>query len=190
MLRTNLSAWALRFGERGGNFTDSTPTPASRLKNQDSIDRVGGLAPDLTHPQAVGGGGDPRDLDLTRRQIEEEQDHEALQSFSRPHFHGEKIGRHDPFPVSREKLFPGRLPTALGCGFEAMPCEDGSNGAASQLVSEMGQGTLQAPIAPSAILFGQANHQGFYVWHRTRTSGSALATAIVFLGNEFPMPSQ
>jgi hypothetical protein len=123
MLRTNLSAWALRFGERGGNFTDSTPTPASRLKNQDSIDRVGGLAPDLTHPQAVGGGGDPRDLDLTRRQIEEEQDHEALQSFSRPHFHGEKIGRHDPFPVSREKLFPGRLPTALGCGFEAMPCE-------------------------------------------------------------------
>jgi hypothetical protein len=28
MLRTNLSAWAFRFGDRGGSFTDSTPVSA------------------------------------------------------------------------------------------------------------------------------------------------------------------
>src|ERR1051325_4520681 len=33
MVRTNLSANAFRFGDRGGSLTDLTPTPASRFRN-------------------------------------------------------------------------------------------------------------------------------------------------------------
>jgi hypothetical protein len=33
ILRTNRSAWAFRFGDRGGNFTDCTPALASMVRN-------------------------------------------------------------------------------------------------------------------------------------------------------------
>ena len=89
MLRTNRSAWAFRLGERAGNFTDFfTPSLDSDTSQQtqklcgeewvaimnevmltveDSVHGVGDPPPDLAHPQAVGGGGDPRHLDLARR---------------------------------------------------------------------------------------------------------------------------
>jgi len=74
------------------------------LAVQDAIHCVGDLAPDLAHPQSVGGGGDTRNLDLARRQIEEEQHYKALESFWGPDFHGGEIGRHDQFPVPGQKL--------------------------------------------------------------------------------------
>jgi hypothetical protein len=85
----------------------------------------------------VGGGADPRDLDLARRQVEKEQYHKALESFSGPHFDGEEISGHDELPVPGEKLFPGRLPVALGRGLDPVPFENRSNRATGQLVSQM-----------------------------------------------------
>jgi hypothetical protein len=35
MLRTNLFAWAFKFGDRGGSFTDSTPVSAIIFKNSE-----------------------------------------------------------------------------------------------------------------------------------------------------------
>jgi hypothetical protein len=108
------------------------------LAEEDSVHGVGDLAADLAHPQAVGGGGDTRDLHLARGQIEEEQHDKALQSPSRPHFDREEIRCRDPLPMSREELLPGRLSTPLGRGLEAMPFENRRNGAARQLVSQVG----------------------------------------------------
>src|SRR4051794_15322093 len=59
--------------------------------------------------EAVSGGGDPRDLDLARRQIQKEENDKPLEPLARPDFHREEIGRHDQLPMSREELFPGRF---------------------------------------------------------------------------------
>ena len=76
------------------------------LAEEDSVHGVGDLAADLAHPQPVGSGRDPRDLDWARGQIEEEQHDKALQSPSRPHFDCKEIRRRDQFPMSREELLP------------------------------------------------------------------------------------
>ena len=110
MLRTNLSAYAFRFGDRGGSFTDFTPTSASMLQElrgeqrvaimnqvalaiQDSVDGIGQIPADLAHPQAVGSGRDAGNLHLARRQLDEEQHDEPLQPSPGPHFHGEESRR-------------------------------------------------------------------------------------------------
>jgi hypothetical protein len=61
-----------------------------------------------------------RDLHPTRAQIQKEQDEEPLQRSFGPYFHTEEIGRHDKAPVLREKLLPGGLALALGCGLDAL----------------------------------------------------------------------
>ena len=66
-----------------------------------------------------------------------------------------------------------------------MPLQNLSDRAAGNLVSQIGQGTLDAPIAPIAILFSHPCHQGFDHTDSTRSPRFALATPIVFVSDQF-----
>src|SRR3982751_2829532 len=153
------------------------------LAEEDAVHGVSDLPPDLAHPQPVGGGGQARDLDFSGRQIEEEEHDKSWQPLSRPHFDREEVRGDNEFPVSREKLLPGRLAAALGCGLEAMPCEDRGHGAAGHLVPEMRQRALDPAIPPVAILFGQTYHQSLEGAGNARAPRPALGTAVVLLGD-------
>src|SRR5580658_7110850 len=90
MLRTNRSAWAFKFGDRGGSFTDSTPASAIIFKN--SAVNSGSrswiryrfpvrmpsfasreTARDLAHPQCIRATRDPCNLDLPPGEFHEKQ---------------------------------------------------------------------------------------------------------------------
>jgi hypothetical protein len=66
MLRTNLSAWAFRFGDRGGSLTVSTPvsvivvgeqwiTVVNQVpfSDQNSVLRIREISGNLAHPQSL-----------------------------------------------------------------------------------------------------------------------------------------
>jgi hypothetical protein len=62
------------------------------------------------------------------------------------------------------------------------------NRAACHLVSQIRECALDTPIAPIPVFFGHAQHQRFDLSRRPWSSWSAMATAIVFLRDQFPMP--
>ena len=51
-----------------------------------------------------------------------------------------------------QELLPGGLPAPLGRGLDSMPFEDGGNGTAGQLVSQMRESTLDPALAPVPVL--------------------------------------
>ena len=71
-----------------------------------------------------------------------------------------------------------------------MPLQNLSDRAAGKFVPQIGQGTLDAPIAPIPVLFGHPCHQGFDLTESTRSPRSALATPIVFVSDQLAMPGQ
>src|SRR5262245_64957604 len=96
MVRTNRSAEALRFGDRGGRRTTCTSAAASvsrkarvnrgsrswikkRFPGQKAIADIGQVAGDLGHPSAVGLRPDPGDVDAARGQVDEEEHGEPRQ---------------------------------------------------------------------------------------------------------------
>jgi len=92
--------------------------------------------------------------------------------------------------VPREKLLPGGFSLPLRRRLDAMPLQNLSDRAAGKLVPQIGQGALDAPIAPIPVLFGHPCHQRFDVAGGTRSPRSALATAVVFLSDQLAMPGQ
>ena len=66
--------------------------------------------------------------------------------------------------------------------------EDPGDGAGRQPDAELQKLSLDAPIAPISVFFGHVQDQRFDLSRRARPSWSALATAIVFLRDQFPVP--
>ena len=138
IVRTNLSAWAFRLGDRGGNFTHFTPT-LPRISRNSAVNSGSRSWIRYRLPCRMPSGASVRflptwlihrpdarrcdtgNLDLARGQFDEEQNEEALQPAPRPDLDGEEIGRHDQFPVSAEEFLPGRLAVPLGRGFNTLP---------------------------------------------------------------------
>src|SRR5689334_18157268 len=107
------------------------------LAVQDSIHAVREITPDLIHPQPIGRGCDPGDLYPARRQLDEEQHYEPLQTSASPYFHGKEVRGHDQFPVPAEKLLPGRLSFPLRGWLDAAPVKNIGNRAARDFVPEV-----------------------------------------------------
>src|SRR4030095_1445542 len=64
------------------------------------------------------------------------------------------------------------------------------NRATTQVVTEIRNGTENPAISPVTIVLSHADDEVLDIIGSPRPSGSALGTAIIFLGNEFPMPGQ
>jgi hypothetical protein len=107
-----------------------------------------------------------------------------------PHFHGEEIHGHNQFPMPAQKLLPGRLPTPLRRWLDSVTFQNLSDRAACKLVPQIRQRALDAPIAPIPVLLCHSNHQSLDLSGGTRPARSALATAVVFLGDQLSMPGQ
>jgi hypothetical protein len=71
-----------------------------------------------------------------------------------------------------------------------MPLQNLSDRAAGHLVPQIGQGALDAPVAPIAILFGHPFDQRFHLSGGARSPRPALATPIVFVSDQLAMPGQ
>jgi len=70
----------------------------------------------------------------------------------------------------------------------AVPLQNLSDRAAGNLVPQIGHCPLDAPIAPIPVLFGHSNHPSLDLVGGARSPRSALATAVVFLSDQFAMP--
>src|SRR5215471_4300222 len=57
------------------------------------------------------------------------------------------------------------------------------------LMAQVGQGSLDSPVAPSPILGGHTHHQLLDLVLRTRTAGATLLAAIVLLADQPAVPS-
>jgi len=76
-------------------------------------------------------------------------------------------------------------------GAGSMPCR--SRIAAivlCNLVAQIAQGALDAPIAPVPVLFGHSDHQGLDHAGSARSPWFAIATTVILQRNQLPMPSQ
>src|ERR1035441_5460031 len=70
---------------------------------QDSLLCIREIPGDLAHPQSVRHLRDARDLQLPRRQVDEEQNDKPPQPSPGPHLHGEEIRGHDQLPMPAQK---------------------------------------------------------------------------------------
>jgi hypothetical protein len=77
----------------------------------------------------------------------------------------EQVAGQDAVGLGVEELRPGR-PGPARCGVDARGVEDGPYGGGADDVAESGEFAVDAPVAPSRILGGQAHDQG------TDTSGN------------------
>jgi hypothetical protein len=98
--------------------------------SQYSVNRIGDISANLTHPQSIRARCYASDLHFPRRQINEEQDEEALQPSGGPDLHGEEIRSYDQFPVSCQKLLPSCFPAPLRRRFNPVAAENISDCAA------------------------------------------------------------
>jgi hypothetical protein len=113
-----------------------------------------------------------------------------LQASSGPDLHAEEVCGYDQFPVSRQKLLPSRLSAPLWRRLDPVPMQNISDCAASQLVSKIGYGTLDAAITPGTVFLRQANNQSLYFFSGAGASWSALLMPVVLLRDQFTVPSQ
>src|SRR5438094_161831 len=89
-----------------------------------------------------------------------------------------------------EEFLPCRLSNTLRCLFNAVPFQNICDCGVRQDVPQVRHCPLDAPTAPSAVLFGHTNNQIRDLCRGAWPSWTSVAAAIVFLGNQFPMPCQ
>ena len=160
------------------------------LPREHSIDGISEVPRDLVHPQAIGERCDAGDLHLAGSQVDEEQNHEPLQSLLGPDLYGEEVRRDDQVPMPLQELLPRRLSIALRRRLDPMPFQDRRDRTMSDLVPRVGQGSLDAPIAPIAILPGQSHDQSFEFAGSARPARSSFAAPVVLLGDQLAVPGE
>src|SRR5205085_10505214 len=72
----------------------------------------------------------------------------------------------------------------------SVPRQDRSDRAATEVVPQLSECTLDSPIAPSAVLIRQAHDQRLNLIRRPRSSGAPLLAAVVLLRDQTAVPGQ
>ena len=108
-----------------------------------------------------------------------------------PHLTGEEVRRQQDIEVETDEFVPrgGRLP--LWRWWNAMMLEDIPYALVAERVSQIGQGSHNAVIAPGAVLAGHTHHQVFDLFGDVRTAnGLEALDTITLLGRACAVPSQ
>jgi len=92
--------------------------------------------------------------------------------------------------MSGEEVLPGGFPDPFWCWFDPMLLQNVGNGATSQVVTEIRNGTENPAISPITIVLSHADYEVLDIIGSAWPSRSALGTAIILLGNEFAVPGQ
>ena len=126
------------------------------------------LAAVLSHRQSVWFACRPCNIHAVTRQLHEAEDDQRGQKrpLGLPRVHTEEVARYDLFPMSLQKLFPGRVAQSFWSWLDAVSFQNVPDGVVCQIVAEVGQGSLYPPIAPRAILFSHADSQSCNFWPR------------------------
>ena len=87
-------------------------------------------------------------MDFARHQAHHEEHVIPHQSHRRPHFDGEEIRRRHRAPMNSEKLLPSHSLAPVWRWIQAGLAQNVGDSAAPDLVSQIGQGTLDARVTP------------------------------------------
>ena len=118
------------------------------------------------------------------------QNDTPLQSTRRPHFYREEVTGHDLLPVSVEELLPRRLSAAFQRWLDAMPSQDVCDRVVRYKVTHIGKRSLNPPVTPCSILLRHPDNQLRDFLRRSPSPSRSKRTAIIFLRDQFSMPSQ
>src|SRR5919202_305322 len=128
-------------------------------------------------------GGDARNLHTPRGQFHGEQDIIRHQAVPCRHLHREEVGRSEYLPMHLEELCPTHPSlAALWSRLYMVPAQDGAHGALVDLMAQIGQRTLDAPIPPGGVLLGHLDGEPLdLLCHRWSPQLTTVLTAIKLL---------
>jgi hypothetical protein len=140
----------------------------------------------LRCPLGGGVGGDAGEVKAPGVVFDED---EGVQAFECDGVEVEEIGGDDAVGLGGEELPPGWA-GALWCGVDAGSVQDLPDGGGCDLVSEAGEFTLDAPVAPGVILPGQAPDEFPDGRRSGRSAGTAAFVECPLSGEELPVSAQ
>src|SRR5262249_16828725 len=97
---------------------------------------------------------------------------------------------HNLFPMSRQEFLPRGLSAPFRRRFYSMLLQNVGHRLECEQVTEIGQCPLNSAIAPAAILLRHARHQLRNLANCPGSPWTAVSAAVIFLSNQFSMPSQ
>lgn len=93
--------------------------------------------------------GDYGEMHASCAELDEEQD---VDGFQEEGFDREEVAGQNVILMASEEATPGTVPPPLGCWRQAVALEDGADGRVSEAMTDLGQLTLDAPVAPAGII--------------------------------------
>src|SRR5262249_12417614 len=109
----------------------------------------------LSHPAAVGVGRDPGEVDAACRELDEEEDVEAL---AEERVEGEEVALEDARCLRAEELCPGLLEPS-GRRLAPRLLEDLPDGAGGECDPEPDQLALNPPVPPAWVFARELQHE-------------------------------
>jgi hypothetical protein len=135
-------------------------------------------------------GSDTRDLQGAVGDIDEEQNVVCHQSPDRADLDGEKICRHQAFPMSSKERRPRHVLIALRGRIDAVFSENVGDGAARNLMSQIGHCSLDPCVPPRSILKCHTQNEIDDRLHDARSTGASTMAVVPFTCDHFSVPSQ
>src|ERR1039457_2542802 len=142
----------------------------------------------LRHPPAVGMGSDTRDLHGAVDDIDEEQNVVCHQCPDSADLDGEKICRHQAFPMSSKKRRPRHVLISLRGRIDAVFSENVGDRAAPELMSQIAPWIRVYPHR--SILKRHAKNEIDDPLHEARPTGASRMAVVPFTCEHFSVPSQ
>src|SRR5882724_2968685 len=132
---------------------------------------------------------DACDMDLPTLQVDEKQHVVRYEPTQRPDLGREKVRRDQHVQMRTDELLPRRGRLTFWSWWDAVALENVTYGLITHGVSQVGQGTHDAIIAPRAIVPGHTDNQGFQLRVDFGTAGRLpLLGAVTLLGDQFAVP--
>jgi hypothetical protein len=104
--------------------------------------------------------------------------------------YSDEIGSSDHLPMRGQELAPSSLSVSLGSGFHSIRFENVGYGSSPHAMAEITQGSLDVRVSPIPILSRHLDNQSPNFRHHLWSSRGTAYAAIVFLGDQLPMPRE
>ena len=160
------------------------------LSVEESGKTVCQISRDLDHPRSIGIWSNACDLDSASRKFHNEEHDIPNKPEWRPDLHGEEVARSKRIPVISDELVPCRLLRSFGRRLDPVALEDTSDRCLADVVTEVGQRSLDPLVAPGAVLGGHPNRKTPDAASYARPSGATTSAAVVLPGDELSVPTK
>src|SRR5437879_3524367 len=175
IVRTNLSAYAFKFGDRGGNLTDWMPASASVLRNSfvysgsrswirkrfpvknPSTASVKFRAIWLIHSPLALLAIPP----ICSCRVDRSMKNKMTKRFKpeQVHLDCEEISGDNLLPMSPQEFLPRCSSIPFRSGLDAVPLQDIGDGVACQNVPHIRERTLDSSITPTSVFLGHTKNE-------------------------------